>query len=179
MRDMHLRTLGLQTDATAKEIRRAFRRLVLDLHPDRGGDAARLRAVLDAYEALLGTPRPVRRRRAPVRAREVVLAGPFVCPDCRESFGAEGECPRCLVAVAPLGARVDPPVRTDVDAMLADLEARRPSPWVERLAPRVPAAAIASLLGGGALALSIHGPVAAMLVGYGLLLFAGESFTRS
>jgi hypothetical protein len=175
MRAAHLSALGLGPTATPKEIRRAFRRLVLDLHPDRGGDAGRLRAVLDAYEALLGTPRPVRRRRAPARAREVVLAGPFLCPDCRESFGAEGECPRCAVPVAQLGAHVSPPVRAEVDAMLADLEARRPSPWAERLAPRVPAAAIASLLGAGALALPIHGPVAAMLVGYGLVLFASES----
>lgn len=177
----HFSILGLLPGASQREIRRAFRRLVLELHPDRGGDvraATRLRGVVDAYEALMGPPRAVRMRR-PRRAERpaVVLKGPMVCPRCDDSYGEAGECPRCGIAVQPLGTVGTAPPEPAVEAMVAALESARPSRfgW---LAPRVPAAAISGLLMSGALALSIHAPVATMLVGYGLLLLVGESVAR-
>ncbi|MCC6525802.1 MAG: J domain-containing protein [Polyangiaceae bacterium] len=62
--------LGVARDATAEELKRAFRRRALETHPDRGGDAAAFRRVKAAYERALATsgrpPRPrarARRRR--------------------------------------------------------------------------------------------------------------------
>ncbi len=180
-----LEILGLTEGASAREVRRAFRRLVLELHPDRrGGDiraAARLRRVVDAYETLLGRVRPSRARRGPTRARSYrppPSRGPFVCPRCDDSYGAVGECPRCGLEVVALGAGVAAPDDPAVEAMLSALEAARPSALGLALAPRVPVAAISALLASGALALAIHGPVASMLIGYGLLLLAGESLGR-
>lgn len=178
--------LGLTEGASPREVRRAFRRRVLELHPDRCRDpdaTARLRGVVDAYETLLGrTARPSRARRSRARSHRPppgpVPRGPFVCPRCDDSYGAPGACPRCDLAVAPLGVEAAPPAEPAVDAMLAALEAARPSALARALAPRVPAAAISALLATGAAALTIHGPVAAMLIGYGLVLLAGESLAR-
>ncbi|MDQ3035292.1 MAG: J domain-containing protein, partial [Myxococcota bacterium] len=64
--------LGLPPSATPAQVRRAFRQLVLQLHPDRHqGDpqqAARLRAVVEAYEELTGK-RPRMRARRTTSAR--------------------------------------------------------------------------------------------------------------
>ena len=50
--------LGVAVDASDDEVRSAFRRLVLDHHPDRtDGDAATTRALLEAYR-LLQTDEP-------------------------------------------------------------------------------------------------------------------------
>ena len=42
--------LGLCPDATLRDVRRAYRRLALIHHPDRGGDPAKFREVTDAFE---------------------------------------------------------------------------------------------------------------------------------
>ena len=47
--------LDVAPDASDEEIRRSYRELVLELHPDRGGDEERFKAVSRAY-ALLGDP---------------------------------------------------------------------------------------------------------------------------
>ena len=44
--------LGLCSDATLRDVRRAYRRLALVHHPDRGGDAARFREITDAFEQI-------------------------------------------------------------------------------------------------------------------------------
>jgi len=54
--------LGVAHDATLVEIKAAFRRLVLEHHPDHGGDPAALMRVKRAYDALL-----TRRRGPPPR----------------------------------------------------------------------------------------------------------------
>ncbi len=54
MKDYYL-ILGVSREATARQIRRAFRRRVKELHPDAGGphaDAAAFREVAEAYETL-------------------------------------------------------------------------------------------------------------------------------
>jgi molecular chaperone DnaJ len=52
----HYTTLGLHPSASMDEIKRAYRRLALELHPDKKGDdpyaAARFAAVKEAYETL-------------------------------------------------------------------------------------------------------------------------------
>jgi hypothetical protein len=48
----YYRTLGLTREATAADIRRAYRKLVKDCHPDRGGDPAEFRLIADAYHVL-------------------------------------------------------------------------------------------------------------------------------
>jgi hypothetical protein len=51
--------LGLAPGADADAVRSARRRLAMELHPDHGGDAARMRALNEAYEeamARLGAP---------------------------------------------------------------------------------------------------------------------------
>jgi curved DNA-binding protein CbpA len=53
-------TLGVPRDATAAQVRNAYRRLASELHPDRGGDADAFRAVQEAYD-VLSDPRKRRR----------------------------------------------------------------------------------------------------------------------
>lgn len=61
-------TLGVAADASVAEIRAAFRRQALVLHPDRGGDPDRFRALREAHDEALArrgraARRPVRRAR--------------------------------------------------------------------------------------------------------------------
>jgi hypothetical protein len=178
--------LGLPPSATAREVRRAFRRLVLELHPDRNhGDprhAARLRAVVEAYEAIVGGPpgdadmwgapeRPPAPR--PPRARFR-----YACPSCDDSYEHDADCSRCDVALVDElehgpARRVDDP---RVDAMILEIAQRaRLDAWAARHAPKVPAAAISSLLAGGAVALPIHLPIATMMLGYAVFLIGSEA----
>ncbi|MBF0502641.1 MAG: DnaJ domain-containing protein [Candidatus Riflebacteria bacterium] len=48
-----LTTFGLETEATPEDIRRRYRELVMTHHPDRGGDAERFHAVIEAAAILL------------------------------------------------------------------------------------------------------------------------------
>ena len=49
--------LGVNKAATAQDIKRAYRKLAKEHHPDHGGDAARLQQVNEAYETLKDTQR--------------------------------------------------------------------------------------------------------------------------
>jgi curved DNA-binding protein len=44
--------LGVQPDASPEEIKRAYRKLAMEHHPDRGGDADRFKQITEAYETL-------------------------------------------------------------------------------------------------------------------------------
>ena len=46
-------TLGLTSRASTEEVKSAYRRRALTLHPDRGGQAAEFRALHAAYEEAL------------------------------------------------------------------------------------------------------------------------------
>ena len=48
----HYETLGVQRDATAKEIKTAFRKLAMKHHPDKGGDQDQFKRIQGAYEVL-------------------------------------------------------------------------------------------------------------------------------
>ena len=45
--------LGVAWDASERVLRSAYRRLALAHHPDKGGDPARFRLIVQAYEALM------------------------------------------------------------------------------------------------------------------------------
>lgn len=45
-------TLGVERDATADEIKRAYRRLASQHHPDKGGDKTRFQEIQSAYDTL-------------------------------------------------------------------------------------------------------------------------------
>jgi molecular chaperone DnaJ len=48
-------TLGISKDASADEVKKAFRRAAIEHHPDRGGDEAKFKEINEAYE-VLGDP---------------------------------------------------------------------------------------------------------------------------
>lgn len=45
-------TLGIKKDASADEIKKAFRRAAIEHHPDRGGDESKFKEINEAYEVL-------------------------------------------------------------------------------------------------------------------------------
>ncbi len=48
----HYATLGVAKTATADDIKRAFRKLASQHHPDKGGDTARFQQIQAAYDVL-------------------------------------------------------------------------------------------------------------------------------
>lgn len=48
----YYKTLGVSKDASADEIKKAFRKAAIEHHPDRGGDEAKFKEVNEAYEVL-------------------------------------------------------------------------------------------------------------------------------
>jgi molecular chaperone DnaJ len=48
----YYKTLGLEKNATAEDVKNAFRRLALQHHPDRGGDAEKFKEANEAYQVL-------------------------------------------------------------------------------------------------------------------------------
>ena len=48
----HYRTLEVDKKATTSQIRKAYRRLAMDHHPDKGGDTRQFQKIQDAYDVL-------------------------------------------------------------------------------------------------------------------------------
>ena len=48
----HYKTLGVSKNATAEEIKRAYRKLASTTHPDKGGDTSSFQAIQTAYDTL-------------------------------------------------------------------------------------------------------------------------------
>ena len=48
----YYKILGLEKGASDDEIRRAFRRLAQEHHPDKGGDQAKFKEINEAYQVL-------------------------------------------------------------------------------------------------------------------------------
>lgn len=52
MSDAYYEILGINSDATPEEIKKAYRRLAMEHHPDKGGDAAHFQKIQEAYDCL-------------------------------------------------------------------------------------------------------------------------------
>ena len=101
--------LGLGPDATLAEVRAARRRLAWELHPDRGGDPARMREVNEAFDAAVKAirrPRPVASPPAPEPAASAHDAGVDRRPLGARWVGrwVEHDEPSFAVAVLPVEA---------------------------------------------------------------------------
>ena len=85
-------TLALPYDATAADVRRAFRALARETHPDRGGSAETFHRVRAAYSALLADLDGERQRWAPAPRK--------AAPASRYAGGLDPrEFPTCTVRV--------------------------------------------------------------------------------
>ena len=51
----YYKTLGVAVDASPEDIKRAYRKLAMQHHPDRGGDASKLQEINEAYSTLKDT----------------------------------------------------------------------------------------------------------------------------
>jgi len=97
-----LGALGLDTDATADDIRAARRRLARVHHPDHGGDAEHMQAVNEAADAALSA---IERERSAVRAPTVdpVETSTAATPDEWEEFsGCSRDVPSFTVEALPV-----------------------------------------------------------------------------
>lgn len=83
------RVLALPYDAGPDDVRRAFRRLARQTHPDRGGAADAFHAVLDAYRVLVADleAERTRWRPTPTPPRRFVGPDPRTYPTCPVRVG--------------------------------------------------------------------------------------------
>lgn len=116
--------LGVSRTATADEIKRAFRRLARELHPDTGHNdpesEAKFKRVAHAYEVLSD---PEKRRRYDTFGPEGVAAGGGGGADPFSGFGGIGDVFEAFFGGSPFGQRgpSGPPRGADVE-VVADLE---------------------------------------------------------
>lgn len=138
-----LAVLRLAPSADEATVKRAYRRLARDLHPDRGGDADRFHELQRAYEVLRGGDAATPPRRAPGRPsrppaawdadradRRVALDVDAIAWDAAEAASGSGlDVARLArLVVAPPG---DAPVRTAIAT------SRAPGSRLNRAAPRL------------------------------------------
>lgn len=75
-------TLNLAPSATPEEIKLAYKRLVMRLHPDRGGDPAEFQKVQRAYERLLKNKCPDCAGTGQLEKRNGAFVVRLPCPRC-------------------------------------------------------------------------------------------------
>lgn len=168
--------LGVAPDASRATVRRAFRRLVLDSHPDRHGGAVeynlRLRSIVDAYHRMLGhrvlrdEPDPTARRSAPAYRPPPRSRDTWSCPRCDDSWSFQGECPRCAVPLhdAPRELESDP----RVDAMISALE--KGTRFSGEFGPEAAGGFVIVLVTASGFVSYVHTPLATMLLAYAVWL---------
>lgn len=174
------RILGVDENATEKEIRRAWKRLARRLHPDVNpadpGAAARFKAAQRAYrQAMKG---------APVEAAARPAATPpsrYACRLCCDTYTQAGECPRCDLTLHDRARGEATPVADSraVEAMVAALEAPPAAPLFT-IEPEVRVPLMAAILATCAMAQAHIGlwPVATMSVAFALFAVAAETHGR-
>jgi hypothetical protein len=111
------RTLGLARSATLDEVKRAYRRLAKEHHPDAAGEAAlpRFLAIQAAYDQIVGPGASA--AAAGRRPRRPWEADPFRADATRRAYGDRGRRTRPGAAgTRPPGARTERPSGTGPDA---------------------------------------------------------------
>ena len=93
----HYQTLGVNRDATTDQIKRAYRRLASQHHPDKGGDKAKFQEIQSAY-AILGDDQKRAEYNNPMRGNngfnfQTNGAGPFNFESIFDIFGAKFQHP--------------------------------------------------------------------------------------
>ena len=137
--------LSLDYDADADAVRRAFRQLARETHPDRGGDAAAFRFARSAYDALRSDLDGCRRRWAPrpaPRRPAGRISGPaFVPLDTYPGAVAidPATFPPCSVALRRSPAGPLPTVVWDTNSRPAGWRPGRAAPLGAACAVRVEA----------------------------------------
>lgn len=167
-------TLGIPRSATPDQIRRAFRRLALQHHPDRNADPRapdRFKALVRAYRSAMGRERA---RPARTAAKPAPVPERYACGTCGDTFPFPARCPRCEVELfdGPPPIVIDP----RVEAFMSAMERRAPvveQPWRGQLP--LPGLFAAFFLAAAATVWSV-GPagVALLFAGFATYLVALE-----
>jgi len=183
--------LGVGERATEAELRAAFRRLALELHPDRNpsdpGAEERFKRMVIAYERALAVARGL--LPDPSRPAAGAAAPPprrrfrWTCACCDDSYALPDRCPRCELPLHDSWSGPSPEVAPDprVDRLIERLERRAAlrEPRGPAVAPWLPSLGALCFLGAGGFVLSLGAlPVAFMLAAFGASVGALELHTR-
>lgn len=105
--------LGVRPDATARELRRAYRRALLAVHPDQGGSREALDLVRSAYDRLRRTAGPDGSTTTPAPTRDLAPRRPASATDrpvvAAPSTGSQDTPDHALTVLdhdEPLGAAI-------------------------------------------------------------------------
>lgn len=86
-RKQHLETLGLDASASEDDIKKAYRKLAQQNHPDKGGDTATFQKIKEAYEKLTSPEPEEQRQQRPYNSyRSYVSFGAYVQVSLKEAF---------------------------------------------------------------------------------------------